>query len=141
MAPDTFTLLPCTPEDVESMIQIYLSAFENDYFSSFTFPSTIDPAVKHRWLRERFLGTFKKPELRNFKVVETSTGKMAAWARWGFPDGKKEEDAEKEKDFDPNEWPEGANLDVCEIKFGGLHRRRDELCKGGETYSETLFHC
>ena len=121
------------------MVAIYTRAFENDYVSSFTFPSsTVSPVEKHRWLRERFLATFQKPDIRNFKIVETTTGRMAAWARWGFPHELEHGvEREKEKDFDKDEWPQGCNLEVCEMKFGGLHRKRDFYCKKEETYCES----
>jgi hypothetical protein len=135
MAPETFHLAPCTPSDVPSMISIYESAFANDYFSSFTFPSTISHSEKHRWLRDRFLGTFQKPELRNFKIVETSTGRMAAWARWGFPHSFTEEELKKQE-LEKDEWPQGSNLEVCDVKFGTLHEKRERYTEKGETYSE-----
>ncbi|KAG0650034.1 hypothetical protein D0Z07_3877 [Hyphodiscus hymeniophilus] len=142
MAPESFTLSPCTLDDVEAMISVYMNAFKNDYFSSFTFPATISPEERYRWLRERFTGTFSKPDLRNFKIVETSTGRMAAWARWGFPheknevkgEGEGQDEKEEEKDFNKDEWPVGANLEVCEVKFGGLHRKREKYCKKEDTY-------
>ena len=127
-----------------SNFAVYESAFANEYFSSFTFPnSTVTPTEKHRWLRARFLRTFSKPEIRNFKVVESSTGRMAAWARWGFPYSSGEEELKEEKeegkgDFDKSEWPEGANIEVCEAKFGGLSKKRDGYIIKDETYGESI---
>ena len=138
MAPEAFHLAPCTPSDIPSMISIYESAFANDYFCSFTFPSTIPLSEKHRWLRDRFLGTFQKPEIRNFKVVETSTGRMAAWARWGFPHSFTEEELKK-RELEKDEWPQGSNLEVCDGKFGALVDMRERYTVKGETYSEYLF--
>jgi hypothetical protein len=144
MAAETFTLSPCTTEDVESMVEVYSRAFENDYFSAFTFPkSTISDSEKRRWLRARFLGTLSKPDLRNFKIVETSTGRMAAWARWGFPYVFSEEELRMQHE-EKDEWPEGSNLEVCDVKFGGLHEKRERHTRRGEDYSEfslyVLFH-
>lgn len=79
-----------------------------------------------------------KPELRNFKIVDTRTGKIAAWARWHFPYSfSDEEQAERAQEKLENErkkqqgsfseWPEGSNLEVCEKKFGFLSRMRSEL--------------
>jgi hypothetical protein len=137
MASEAFVLLPCAPEDVEAMISVYERAFANDYFSSFTFPRhSITEAEKHRWLRARFLGTFSKPELRNFKIVEARTGRMAAWARWGFPYVFSEEEL-GEREAEKDSWPEGSYLEVCEVKFGGLHKKRDAYARKDETYSES----
>jgi hypothetical protein len=134
MAPENFVLSPCTPEDVEGMIDVYETAFANDYFSSFTFPrDTVTDVEKRRWLRARFHCTFSKPDLRSFKIVETNTGHMVAWARWGFPYKFSEEEL-KEKEEEEDSWPEGSNLEVCDAKFGGLHKKREGYVEKDETY-------
>jgi hypothetical protein len=85
-SPDpNFVLSPCVPSDIEQMISVYSRAFENDYFGSFTFPpSRITASEKHRWLHERFLASMSKPEIRNFKITDMSTGKIAAWVGNNF---------------------------------------------------------
>jgi hypothetical protein len=141
-----FVISPCVPSDIEQMISVYTRAFENNYFGLYTFPpSQIDPAEKHRWLKHRFLTSMSKPEMRNFKITDVSTGNIAAWARWGFPHAYTEEEkAKKEKEKQEierrteegtyEEWPRGANLEVCDAKFGALERIRDQNVDWENTY-------
>ena len=134
MARQDFVLAPCVPEDVEEMIDINLRAFKDDYFGNFTFPDAkIAPDERRRWMRARILRTMAKPENRNFKVTEVSTGRIGAWARWYFPYRfSAEEKAEREREEQDKEkaraegtlqeWPLGANVEACDAKFGELGR-------------------
>ena len=91
-----------------------------------------------------------KPEIRCFKVTETETGNLAAWARWGFPHKFTEEEkaarsAEK-KANSSYDWPEGTNLDIADIKFGALDRIRDQNVDYENDYCWFLslpaaYHC
>jgi hypothetical protein len=112
----------------------------------------INPTEKHRWLKQRFLATMSKPEIRNFKITDVSTGNIVAWARWGFPYSfseeervergrEKEEKERKKREGTYSEWPAGSNLEVCEGKFGALDRIRNQNVDWGNTYGqfELLF--
>jgi hypothetical protein len=138
MAREDFVLAPCLPEDIDQMIDVYLNAFKDDYFGSFTFPrSNIPEDEMYQWLRNRFLKTLRTPEYRCFKVTEVSTGRIGAWVRWQYPHTLSEEQkAEKKREKEREErekaegklqkWPRGANLEVCDIKFGWLDRMREK---------------
>lgn len=124
------------------MIRVYHAAFANDYLSSFTFPKTIAPEERIRWARARFLKTFSTPELHNFKIsdISVSPPRIAAWARWQFPHvlsdeekaRRKEEKEREEKAGGP--WPQGANLEVCALKFGGIYEARERNVDLGQDY-------
>ncbi|KAH8808234.1 acyl-CoA N-acyltransferase [Xylogone sp. PMI_703] len=138
-----FTLSPCTLDDIESMIHVYQAAFASNHFSNLTFPpATVAPASKAAWLRKRFLKYFAQPEIRNFKLVEDSTGRLVAWTRWAFPhvfsEQEKEErrrEAEQKAALPSNErWPEGSNYEACELKFGGLDVYRQKYVDGENMY-------
>lgn len=139
-----FVISPCVPSDIEQMVSVYSRAFANDYFSLFTFPpSKITPEEKHRWLTQRFLASLSKPEIRNFKITDASTGLIAAWGRWQFPytfseEEKAERESEKErkKKEGVSDWPEGANLEVCDVKFGGLERMRNQYVDWENDYGK-----
>lgn len=136
-----FVLSPCTVDDVEDLIKVQSSAFADDYFGNFTFPKTIPEDVMVKWLRDRFTKMLSKPDTRFFKITEVSSGKMAAWARWIFPhtfseEEKLEREREKAKGKS-SEWPQGANLEVCDAKFGGLERLKDKYVDPTDTYGES----
>jgi hypothetical protein len=134
MARKDFVLEPCVPEDIEEMIDVNLRAFKDDYFGSYCFPDAMIPSdERRRWLRARFLSTMGRPENRDFKITEVSTGRIAAWARWYFPykfnaaekAEREREEQEKEKaraEGTLQEWPLGANVEACDVKFGELAR-------------------
>jgi hypothetical protein len=134
MAREDFVHAPCSPEDIEPMIDVYLTAFRDDYFGGVCFPGRkILDDERRRWLRARFLRFMSQPESRSFKIMEVSTGKIVAWARWYFPyKFSEEEKAERERQAQEKEraraegtlqeWPLGANVEVCNYKFGELDR-------------------
>lgn len=147
MAPESFTLSECTVADVPGMIQVYNTSFASDYMNQYTFPrSAIGDDEINRWLSTRFTNLFSKREVRTFKITEEHSGKLVAFLRWAFPhvltDEEKaeraKEKAEREKmreetGKDPN-WPMGANLEVCDEKFGGLERFKEKYVDETETY-------
>lgn len=120
------------------MISVYNRAFADNYLMNYVFPpSQISTAEKNRWLSDRFLKNLTKPEIRNIKITDTRTGDLAGFARWHFPhtfteeqklelEREKEEVERKEKEATFSAWPEGANLELCDIKFGTLDRKRKE---------------
>ena len=72
---------------------------------------------------------------------------MAAWVRWQFPyKSSEEEKVERGREAEENErrrkegtwseWPQGANLEVCDEKFGGLERMKIEHVDHEDVYSE-----
>lgn len=63
---------------------------------------------------------------------------MAAWARWGFPHSFTEEELKK-MEQEKDEWPEGSNLEICDVKFGGLHKKREFYTRKDEDYSESFI--
>lgn len=152
MARDDFVLAPCSPEDIEDMIDIYFRAFHDDYFGSYCFPAAKIPRDEwRRWLQRRFLNAMSRPENRTFKVTEAHTGKMAAWARWSFPyKFSEEEKAEREREEQEKEkakaegtlqeYPPGANLEACEIKFGELSRLIKKHVNLEDMYSECRYN-
>lgn len=153
MAPETFSLSECTVEDVPGMIQVYNNSFASDYLGSYTFPrSAIGDEEINRWLTARFTNLFSKPETRTFKITEDSTGKVVAFLRWAFPyTFTEEEKAERPKEkaekkklreelgYDPT-WPKGANLEICDLKFGGLDAFKEKYVDEKETYGMALTY-
>ncbi|KAH8663083.1 hypothetical protein BGZ60DRAFT_433096 [Tricladium varicosporioides] len=146
-----FILAPCTPLDIPSMIAIYLSAFSTDPLSAATFPrDAIPPSEFNRWLTNRFQRTFTQPEIRTFKIVDTTTGEMCALARWAFPyefshgELQKKEEERKIKEAlkakgEDDSWPLGANLPICHAKFGGIDAARSKHCSPSSDYAIQLL--
>ena len=136
MASETFALSPCTPDDLDAMVGVYERAFADDYFFSFAFPRSSSAAIedKQRWLRARFLATFSHPNMRNVKVVESSSGRIVAWARWGVPYTLSDDDLEAVGQQQQQAWPLGSSVELCEAMFGGLDRMREVYLKKDDMY-------
>ncbi|TVY46115.1 hypothetical protein LSUB1_G000045 [Lachnellula subtilissima] len=148
MSAPRFILSPCTPEDVPEMVATYLSAFEHDYLSKYCLPtSTITPEEKLRWLNARFLKLFSSPEVRAFKITDANNGnRQAAFSRWMFPyvfseeekrvreEDKKERERKRKEDGIDVKWPLGADLEVCDLKFGPMDSCRESSINAEETY-------
>ncbi|KAH6719074.1 hypothetical protein BKA61DRAFT_641252 [Leptodontidium sp. MPI-SDFR-AT-0119] len=152
MANDQFVLSPCTVADVPGMIKVYLGAFASDPFSAFTFPrEKISDEEMNRWLTERFTKTLtERREMHTFKILDTSTNTLCAFLRWSYPhtltaaekaireNEQKQRTEERKQGRDPM-WPMGANLDVCDGKFGGLDVLRERFVDDGEMYVAHLL--
>jgi hypothetical protein len=147
MPAPNFVLSPCTPADVPGMVEVYLSAFENDYFSQHCLPRDIIPAEEwDRWLNARFLKFFSSPEIRAFKITDSNNNnRQAAFARWSVPyvfseEEKKVEEEKKERERKKggidDKWPKGANLEVCGLKFGPLDSCREKTINEEEIYGK-----
>lgn len=120
------------------MVSIYLTAFATNPFSILSFPPSIPDTEMTRWLTSRFSSMFAKREIKAFKMTHVPTGQLAAFIRWTWPtiltpaekeDRKREKafrDAEKKEGRDPV-WPVGANLQLCDEKFGQLYAKREQF--------------
>ncbi|TVY85359.1 hypothetical protein LSUE1_G000304 [Lachnellula suecica] len=147
MPAPNFILSPCTPADVPGMVEVYLSAFEKDNFSLYCLPRAAIPAEEwDRWLTARFTKLFNSPEIRCFKITDSNNNnRQAAFARWAFPytpsEEKRRVKAEEEKETErlkeqgiDTRWPNGANLEVCDLKFGPLDSCREKTINEEETF-------
>ncbi|RDL41914.1 Acyl-CoA N-acyltransferase [Venustampulla echinocandica] len=146
-----FQLFPCTVADVPDMINIYMSAFADDYFARYTLPpDQIAPEEWQRWLTIRFTKVFSKPEYRVFKITDPNTGKACAFIRWAYPHvfteeqkaQRKQEEKELErrkKEGTDDSWPRGANLEALDAKFSALDRIREETVDETNTYVAHLL--
>lgn len=143
-----FQISPCTVADLDSMVDIYHSAFGNTYLNSFLFPPSpeLDIALT-AWLKQRFgkLLSQPQPELHHLKITDVVTGKVVAWSRWGYPftltnEEREKREAQKARDERDNaegktrRFPAGANEDVCRAFFGALDQMRQKYIKWDEDY-------
>ena len=96
----SFKLEICTDDDMERAFAIVSSAFGHDHpYIDAVFP---DHDQEHGRKRggERMLAIKKSdPNTTFIKVVDTSTGKMIALAKWNVYDGTVPEEVELEGDF------------------------------------------
>lgn len=132
------------------MVQVYLSAFASDPFALASFPASIAPSEMHRWLTARFTGLLSKREMHTFKIVHEPSGTLAAFLRWQFPTVLTPEEkadrevearfreAERKEGRDPA-WPTGANLAVCDEKFGHLEEEKKKWVVDEEMYGVYSF--
>lgn len=81
-----------------------------------------------------------------FKIIEIETGKVVAWARWGYPftlseeeKARRGEEIREEKARDEEEkvtrFPVGANEEACVEYFGSLDVMRDKYMRWDQDYS------
>jgi hypothetical protein len=132
------------------MVDVYINAFTHTYMNTILFPpTTVTPSSIRNWLSSRFLKVLTRPhpEMHSFKIIETATGKLVAWARWGYPFRLTEEEKlerQKEKAMDEEEkkksgfvtrFPVGANEEACLEYFGSLDVMREKYMKWNEDYS------
>ncbi|KAE9376891.1 acyl-CoA N-acyltransferase [Stipitochalara longipes BDJ] len=146
MAPETFTLSNCTPDDIPGMVEVNFRAFADDPLNKITLPRDVIGEIElRRWMTQFLASFFEKPEVHFYKITETNTGTLAAWMRCAFPHVLSEEESEKrkkEKDAklkDKSFWPKGANFDVIDAKFGVLGQLKEKYCDDTETYYVQLL--
>ena len=148
MAPEAFVLSPCTAIDVPALADVYLTAFASNPFNHYTFPrSTIGEEEMYRWLMDRFTKLFLKREIHVFKISEVNTGRVVAFCRWSFPislteeekaerEREKKEVEEERKEGRDSTWPTGANIEICDLKFGALGRMTENYVVKEDMYGE-----
>lgn len=132
------------------MVEVYLSAFSRDPFALASFPPSIPQSEMRRWLTARFTGLFAKREMHTFKIVHQPSGALAAFLRWQFPTVLTPEETadraaeaafreqEKREGRDPA-WPTGANLAVCDEKFGHLEEEKKRWVVDEDMYGVYSF--
>jgi hypothetical protein len=139
-----FELSHPTIEDIPEMTSVYVAAFSQDPDQSFIW-NGIDPADKKDWLLHRFTKTFHQPENVFYKITEKSTGRMAAWARWHFPTVltpqkaeerriEEEKQANKTEEERRQDWPVGANVEMCATFFDSLDGMRKKYFDKEQMY-------
>lgn len=106
-----------------------------------------------RWLTARFTkNIMERREMHTFKIADSATAQICAFLRWSFPhvlteeeksvreEEKRQREEEEEEKKKPNGrdslWPEGANLEVCESKFGGLKKMKEKYVDDSEMYGK-----
>lgn len=89
--------------------------------------------------------------MHTFKILDTSTDKLCAFLRWSYPHTltasektireteAKARSEERKQGRDPM-WPVGANLDVCDGKFGGLDVLREKFVDDKEMYGMYSYY-
>ncbi|KAG9238704.1 acyl-CoA N-acyltransferase [Amylocarpus encephaloides] len=145
--PPQFLISEILPADIPSMIPVYNSAFKDDYLTNFTLPrAAITDTEWTRWLSHRISLSLKKPNCRNYKIFDTSTGEMAGHCRLQIPYVFSDEERREMEERDKREeeqakregrhkiWPTGSNLEVVELKFGALDEMKKKYVDEGEDY-------
>jgi hypothetical protein len=151
-----FQLSPCTPSDLDAMVEIYLRAFNKTYMYQMLFPiSSCTTSSVRTWLYPRFKKVLTQghAEVKLFKITEAATGRVVAWSRWGYPfsltdEEKARRDAETAREDKEREeaeraagksgkWPEGANEEACREYFGAMDGMRGKYMKWDQDYSSS----
>jgi hypothetical protein len=101
----------------------------------------------HRWITDRFTKFLSKREIRVFKISDVNTGKVVAFCKWSFPitlteeekverQREKEENEKERKEGRDSMWPIGANLEICDMKFGALGRMAEKYVVKEQMFGE-----
>ncbi|KAF5870174.1 putative gnat family protein [Botrytis fragariae] len=142
----SFSIHPCTPADLPSMLTIYDLAFASDPFRLARWPSSqVPPSVFTSWLTKVFTKYLHTPHTHTWKLVENSTGNMAGWTHWAEPHVVSREEEEREKIEEEREekerrergegkFPEGSVLEICEAKVRGWDGLREKWYKREEMF-------
>ncbi|KAF2725221.1 acyl-CoA N-acyltransferase [Polychaeton citri CBS 116435] len=113
----SFTLLPLIKSDVPACVQIYFDAFQNPH-SLACWPRI--PSVRQGW-EEMFYKELQDPRAHFLKVFDVETGRMVGFAKWVEPTPG------ETPEFDSPQWPEGADVDLCNETFSEWARQHKEM--------------
>lgn len=80
-----FTMSPTTEADAERIAEIYYAAFQTDPGNTYWWSA--DTAAMMEWMLSRIRRKMADRSVRHFKIVDTRTGDMVAFARWDVPRG------------------------------------------------------
>lgn len=151
--PPGFVILPCVPEDVDSMVSVNLAAFEDNFFNDHIWPRRPEymPSTI-AWLRERYLAGFLRDEEVTHKLVDTSVtpNRIAAWSRWIVPHTLSAEEKSRRQVLSDTEealiaskkktrFPEGVQEDLAIRFFGTLGEIQKRLIDPSQTWVLSLL--
>jgi hypothetical protein len=142
-----FEVALATTADIPGMIRVYNAVFLPMPIQRVCFPKcpadAVADAAKDAWLADVYTEFLSRPEIRTLKVTEVATGKLVAWARWGYPamstekageaaEGEEEEEMAKEKKFTVCE---GVNQDAAISYLSLLDQMRKKYYIENQHYS------
>ncbi|MCJ1247792.1 hypothetical protein MMC30_005007 [Trapelia coarctata] len=154
----TLHLLPATPADIPTFTSIYLSAF-TDALALTAFPRS-SPNIPAWWTATNLSDFHSQPSARYLKIVESDggaegdavtngmvnkegaareevqgkepvSGKIIAYAKWNVPTlvGSSVLNGGDAVDAMP-EWPEDADVELCNDVFPAFARERERIMGG-----------
>ncbi len=144
-----FQLLPCTPSDLDAMVDVYLRAFATNTLNQVLFPTPACyySAPTRSFFRARFERAFTQghAELHLFKLVEVASARLVAWARWGYPFvmtdlERRRRDAQKasleveSREAGPAGFPEGSNPEAFGVFLQAMEVMREKYVRCDEDY-------
>lgn len=151
-----YNLLPCTQDDVPSMISIYLSSFATQENSILCF-SACPPSSMEQWLTARFTRQLAEPTYVHVKAVfiaepghqepGTQNGEVAAFVRYAVPHvvtpelKEREEKEKEERRIAGTKWPSVANEGACEALFGQVVAMRAKYVDVERMYGACDYSC
>lgn len=126
-----------------------LDAFATNAIAALTFLSCTQEAI-NTWLPLRFAKQLAKREMRAIKIVHNASSTLVAFLRYQVPHVFTDEEKEERKKYDEYskeerkegrdpDWPVGANLEICDDKFGQLGRWNERFVERGGMYGELIF--
>ncbi|KAK7973239.1 hypothetical protein PG996_007463 [Apiospora saccharicola] len=80
-----FVLSPMTHADTDAAAVVYYESFKLDPANTYWWPKDLAPLLT--WCSGRMRKKLDDPHVRNFKITDTATGEMIAYARWDIPKG------------------------------------------------------
>ncbi|KAI0842437.1 hypothetical protein F5Y06DRAFT_127584 [Hypoxylon sp. FL0890] len=80
-----FSMSRCTTADVDEIAEIYYQAFETDPRNGFWWSP--DRVAMFAWMKRRILRKMADSSTRHFKVTNSQSGELVAFARWDIPEG------------------------------------------------------
>ncbi|OTA70713.1 hypothetical protein K449DRAFT_380792 [Hypoxylon sp. EC38] len=124
--PPAFSMSWCTTADVDEMVEIHYEAFMTDPRNGFWWSP--DKAATCAWMKHRILRKMADRSTRHFKVTDSQSGDLVAFARWDIPEGYGSA-------FGRAAGDEATSVDVSQAVAAG-EGVRDEK-QGGENFPAT----
>ncbi|KAI9875480.1 MAG: hypothetical protein M1830_008422 [Pleopsidium flavum] len=119
------TILPVTSEaDFLPLAEIESLAFDNSPLLTLILGPNTQTTHSFR-ANQHFKSFTTNPSARYVKAVDTTTGAIVAWAKWLFF-----EDPDEPPQPEPQEWADGANVDLCKLFSVSKRQKRETAMKG-----------
>ncbi|KAL8837230.1 MAG: hypothetical protein Q9170_002603 [Blastenia crenularia] len=132
-----FQVLPASASDIPEIAVIHHDAFKDDPIIGYLMRN-VKLEVKQAYDKQYFEKSFTRMDLTGsvcHKVVDTETGKIAAFAKWKYPYTlTPEQEAEKEKLDLSRSYPEGTNVELYESFFHQLDAKRKQYMDDKKDY-------
>lgn len=135
----TFEVALATLKDVPDMSAVVLEAYRGNRntMANYMYP-TQSPVMLPWRMKSMTRQILKDPTNIYVKVTDTSSGVIAAYARWQSPHKLQEEKNENTEGTEVEQWPQGSQVPLVKEYYAALDAKSEKYVDIEKDYGEIV---